>query len=212
MVRTKQHLSITSFLTHNPQEALKPSTYGLTNPFHPTTQREPLADFTDAFANFTQTSTCSMSSLDLHTPFSPLCADRPSLMTAMSGGGRIGFDAPYQPRGCDMRWFTSAEICEILGRFGRVSILGDSMMRNMAAAMFTLLRADLENGGRASWVPDPEGIDCRCQGAFEHSQCDFHSALSSSLVWTFDPTSMTCPQSAGGVECESPCSCDTCFD
>lgn len=145
-----------------------------------------------------------MSSLTLHQPFAPLCETRTDLMAAMSGGGRVGIDAPYQPRGCDMRWFSATEICSILGRFGRVSILGDSMMRNMAAAMFTLLRTDLNNGGRADWLEDPTGVDCRCQGAFEHSQCDFHSAWSSNLVWTYAPDTMSCPRTAADVEC-TPC-------
>jgi hypothetical protein len=47
------------------------------------------------------------------------------MLHAMSSGGRIGYDAPYMPRGCDMRWFTSEEICEILGRFEKVVIVGD---------------------------------------------------------------------------------------
>lgn len=184
------------------QNIFNPSNYHSSAPSPLTALREPVIDFRDAFENFTKTPECTMSSLELHRPFAPLCPDRASLMTAMSGGGRIGIDAPYQPRDCDMRWFTPSEICDILGRFGRVSILGDSMMRNMAAAMFTLMRADLVNGGRANWVDDPEGIDCKCQGAFKHHQCDFHSALSTQLVWTFAPDSMICPQSAGYVECE----------
>ena len=68
------------------------------------------------------------------------------MLNAMSGGGRIGFDAPYQPRGCDMRWFTTVEACEILGRFDKVVFLGDSMMRHVVGALNVLIRKDLGYG------------------------------------------------------------------
>ena len=68
------------------------------------------------------------------------------MLEAMSGGGRIGFDTPYTPRGCDMRWFTTEEICEILGRFDKVVFLGDSMIRHIVGALNVLLRKDLGYG------------------------------------------------------------------
>ena len=68
------------------------------------------------------------------------------MLEAMSSGGRIGFDAPYIPRGCDMRWFTTEEICEILGRFDKVVFLGDSMMRHIVGALNVLIRKDLGYG------------------------------------------------------------------
>ncbi|KAJ2989213.1 hypothetical protein NUW58_g3587 [Xylaria curta] len=57
------------------------------------------------------------------------------MLTAMSSGGRIGRDAPYVPRGCDMRWFTTEEVCEILGRFSQVILVGDSMLRHVIGAL-----------------------------------------------------------------------------
>ena len=73
------------------------------------------------------------------------------MLNAMSSGGRIGYDAPYMPRGCDMRWFTSEEICEILGRFEKVVIVGDSMLRHVTGSINILLRKDIGYGAVTDW-------------------------------------------------------------
>lgn len=92
-----------------------------------------------------------MSSLDLHVPFAPLCHTRSDLLAAVSGGGRVGFDAPFIPRGCDMRWYTTEEVCEILSRFERVIVVGDSMMRHVVGAINVLLRKSLGYGAVTNW-------------------------------------------------------------
>jgi hypothetical protein len=79
-------------------------------------------------------------------PIGPLCADRAALLEAFSGGGRIGFDTPFIPKGCDMRWYTTQEVCEIFSRFERVIVVGDSMMRHVFGALNVLLRKDLGYG------------------------------------------------------------------
>jgi hypothetical protein len=112
-----------------------------------------LPDSIDTFATykFRNHSECNISSLDLHTPRSPLCVTREQTLRAISGGGRIGFDAPFIPRDCDMRWFTTDEICEILGRFDKVLVVGDSMMRHLVGALNVLLRQDLGYGAVTDW-------------------------------------------------------------
>ena len=124
-------------------------------------------------------------------------------MEAMTSGGRLGFDMPYSPRGCDMRWFSDEEICEILTRFEKVLLLGDSTMRNLAVAFSILLRRDLVNGGRTTWVEPQDGIDCRCARPFETSKCAFYSPVSTRVLWKQDPDSVMCsPEGRGGFECE----------
>ena len=108
-------------------------------------------DTVDTFQFYKYRNTCAISSLDLHAPFSPLCSDRASVLTAMSSGGRIGNDAPYMPRGCDMRWFTTEEICEILERFEKVVIIGDSMMRHLTGSLNVLVRKDIGYGAVTDW-------------------------------------------------------------
>ncbi len=108
-------------------------------------------DLIDTFQSYKFRNTCNVSSLDLHAPFSPLCKDRTSMLAAMSSGGRIGHDAPYMPRGCDMRWFTTEEICEILGRFDKVVLVGDSMLRHIIGSINILIRRDLGYGAVTDW-------------------------------------------------------------
>ena len=113
-------------------------------------------DVSDTFSKFKYRSICNISSLDLHAPFAPLCRDRASLLDAMAGGGRIGWDAPYMPRGCDMRWFSTEEICEILGRFEKVIIVGDSMMRHVIGSINVLIREDIGYGAVTDWNFSPQ--------------------------------------------------------
>lgn len=162
-----------------------------------------LPDGIDSFQDFKQLNRCSLSSLDLHGPFEPLCEDKDALMQAMSWGGRIGQDAPYSPRGCDMRWFTPEEICAILKKFSRVNIIGDSMMRNLAVAVSMYLRADLENGGRATWMDDPEGHDCSCEASFDDRACTFHAVVGTQIVVENDPGSLVCGTGVTPVACMS---------
>ena len=108
-------------------------------------------DTIDTFASYKYRKTCNISSLDLHAPFAPLCQTRQDMLTAMSSGGRIGHDAPYMPRGCDMRWFSTEEVCEILGRFEKVIIVGDSMMRHVIGSINVLARKDLGYGAVTDW-------------------------------------------------------------
>ena len=113
------------------------------------------ADTIDTFADYSYRNdsnpACQISSLDLHRPFAPLCAGRDALLDAMSGGGRVGFETPFMPRGCDMRWFTTDEICEIFSRFEKVVVVGDSMMRHVVGALNVLLRKDLGYGAVTGW-------------------------------------------------------------
>ncbi len=115
-------------------------------------------DTIDTFTNYRYRNhtKCQISSLDLHTPFDPLCSNRADMLTAISGGGRIGKEAPFVPRGCDMRWFSTEEICEIFERFEKVIVVGDSMMRHVVGAMNVLLRKDLGYGAVTNWNFSPK--------------------------------------------------------
>ncbi len=117
--------------------------------FPPDVGAEPRGrDSMDTFANFSHRgASCDVSSLDLHRSFGPVCPDRDSVLKAMSDGGRVGRDAPYVPRGCDMRWYNTQEVCEILDRFSQVILVGDSMLRHIIGAMNVLIREDLGYGG-----------------------------------------------------------------
>ncbi|KAL8675224.1 MAG: hypothetical protein Q9168_000344 [Polycauliona sp. 1 TL-2023] len=152
------------------------------------------ADVVDAFASYKYRNTCNISSLDLHSPFAPLCADRQALLQAMSSGGRIGHDAPYMPRGCDMRWFSTEEICEIFSRFEKVVILGDSMMRHVVGSLNVLLRKDLGYGAVTDWNFSPEERqDCFCNYQFNVKACSVQGIFKTGDVVKNDPESLACP-------------------
>ncbi|KAL9050140.1 MAG: hypothetical protein Q9162_006811 [Coniocarpon cinnabarinum] len=162
-----------------------------------------LPDVINTFADFTQTENCTVNSLELHGPFAPLCETKEEVLEAMTTGGRLGFDAPFSPKGCDMRWFSADEICSILTRFERIFILGDSMMRNVAVALSVILRQDFVMGGRANWVdlPDDFGTDCKCTQPFETRKCAYYSTVSTRVVWNNDPDSVSCSRGGrGGFE------------
>ncbi|KAF7885891.1 uncharacterized protein EAF02_004400 [Botrytis sinoallii] len=166
-------------------------------PFQPiesTAYRTP--DSVDAFASYKFRNTCNISSLDLHAPFGPLCADRQSMLMAMASGGRIGFDAPYMPRTCDFRWFTSEEICEIFGRFEKVVIIGDSMLRHVTGCFNIFLRKDIGYGAVTDWnFSVQERKECFCNEQFDVKSCSVQGIYKTSDVEAHDPGSISCSNS-----------------
>ncbi|KAG9240926.1 hypothetical protein BJ878DRAFT_578663 [Calycina marina] len=156
-----------------------------------TSPRRP--DTIDTFQFYRYRDSCDVSSLQLHSAFAPLCIDRASLLTAMSSGGRIGFDAPYMPRGCDMRWFTSEEVCEILGRFDRVVLVGDSMMRHVMGTINILIRKNIGYGAVTDWnFSQEERNQCFCNEQFDIKFCSVQGIYKTSDVYKNDPQSISC--------------------
>lgn len=150
-------------------------------------------DMIDSFADYKYRDECDISSLDLHYPHQELCKDRQSLLDAMSGGGRAGFDAPYQSRGCDMRWYTTDEVCDILGRFERVIVMGDSMMRHMFAALNVMTRKDLGYGAVSSWGFSDEDFEaCFCIKQVDVKNCSMQTVGSTADVKEWDSKSFKC--------------------
>ncbi|KAI1809511.1 hypothetical protein GGS20DRAFT_571634, partial [Poronia punctata] len=138
---------------------------------------------------------CNVSSLDLHRPFDPVCPDKDTMLEAMSSGGRIGRDAPYMARGCDMRWFTTGEACEILGRFTQVAIIGDSMLRHLIGALNIIIREDLGYGGVTDWnFNQPEKEMCFCNDQFDVKECSVQGIYKTVDVLRHDPKSLACPR------------------
>ncbi|KAK9431640.1 hypothetical protein V1505DRAFT_368203 [Lipomyces doorenjongii] len=151
------------------------------------------SDMIDTFAHFKSRGICKISALEIHRPFEPLCQTKDSVLHAMSGGGRIGFDAPYMPRGCDMRWYDRSEICGIVSRFDKILFIGDSMMRHIVGALHVLLREDLGYGAVTAWNFRQDELDvCFCQGQFDTLKCGVQGIFNSDDVAKFDPDSLKC--------------------
>lgn len=160
------------------------------------------SDVIDVFSDYANASSCGISSLDLHMPFSPICNGSQAVLDAMTGGGRAGFDTPFIPRGCDMRWYSTADICSVLRRFGRIFFIGDSLTRHIVQALYIHLRQDVAFGGLPEWRLNlsldtrTETIeDCKCGMQVEISGC------SQSPVW--DSTWLTPANTTNLIACGS---------
>lgn len=131
-------------------------------------------------------------------PFSPLCPDKASLLEAMSNGGRAGYDMPYIPLRCDMRWYSTDEICTILSRFSHIYIIGDSLQRHLNQAFYVLLRRNIGLGGLRDWelgeeqTPDAPARDfCMCNGQVYSHNCS--DRIISRLDWAVGNGSFSLP-------------------
>ncbi|KAF2966902.1 hypothetical protein GQX73_g6649 [Xylaria multiplex] len=153
-------------------------------------------EFTNAFAEYKHFGEkCSISSLELHRPYDLVCPNRVSMLTAMSSGGRIGRDAPYIPRGCDMQWYTTEEVCEILGRFSQVVLVGDSMLRHVIGALNVIVRENLGYGGVTDWNFNArERQGSRPQMTFNYTILTIQGIYKTEDVIKHDPLSLACPR------------------
>ena len=132
------------------------------------------------FAHFEGHQECGISSTDLYQPpvisqidkHTYYCPTRATLLTAMSGGGRHGFDAPFHPAGCHYRWYATVELCMILERFDAIVFIGDDMMKHIYAAFNILLRENIGLGGLKQWdMSESERETCKCDNQFTKPEC-----------------------------------------
>ncbi|KAL4801498.1 hypothetical protein BDV18DRAFT_167331 [Aspergillus unguis] len=131
----------------------------------------------DLLAQFVGREECGISSRALYLPphdvgETRFCQNRPSLLRSMSDGGRHGFGAPYASQGCSYRWYTEAEICDILNRFDGISFVGDDSLADAYAGFNILLRQDLKLGSLKSWeMSGALDSDCGCDSQFTNRVC-----------------------------------------
>ncbi|KAI0201718.1 hypothetical protein F4808DRAFT_450069 [Astrocystis sublimbata] len=151
-------------------------------------------EFFNAFAGYKHFGeNCNISSLEIHRPFDPVCRSRTSMLQAMSQGGRIGRDAPYIPRGCDMQWHTTEEVCEILGRYSQVILVGDSMVRHVIGALNIIVRENLGYGGVTDWNFNvQENEECFCNQQFDVKNCSVQGIYKTDDVIKHAPLSLAC--------------------
>ncbi|PYH44258.1 uncharacterized protein BP01DRAFT_383748 [Aspergillus saccharolyticus JOP 1030-1] len=136
-------------------------------PIHPESQ-------TDLLAHYVGRRECGISSQSLYnTPSTgdgrashPLyCSTRDALLSAMSNGGRHGFDAAYTSQG-------NLEVCEILHRFDGVIFVGDDALADAYAGFNILLRENLATGSLKDWDMDKDlRQQCRCESQFTQAAC-----------------------------------------
>ncbi|KAI2845990.1 hypothetical protein CAN33_008205 [Aspergillus niger] len=182
-------------------------------PFY-ASSRQPVTskDANDLLAPYVGRQECDISSLSLfsppqpgdgeHAPGNPYCQSRDALLNAMSNGGRHGFDAAYTSQGkchidcfaprCSYRWFTSAEVCDILLKFDGIVFVGDDTLADTYAGFNILLREDLATGSLREWeISKGHGHDCRCESQFTSSLCLPLRITSSDEVYAQEGSSAT---------------------
>ena len=100
----------------------------------------------------------------------------------------------------DIKWFDTSEICEILGRFDQIHILGDSSMAHVAQALHIFLREDLLLGGTLPLMPDdPTNPACTCAEQFNDLNCLFNFAVDTARILTHDPFSIQCSNTPANI-------------
>lgn len=97
------------------------------------------------------------------------------------------------PRDCDMRWYSTEEICGIISCFEKVIVVGDSMMRHVVGALNVLLRKDLGYGAVTGWNFDQEESEkCFCTHQMDVKECSTQGIYRTSDVLKHDPDSFAC--------------------
>ncbi|KAL9019184.1 MAG: hypothetical protein Q9185_003565 [Variospora sp. 1 TL-2023] len=150
-------------------------------------------DVDDLFNHFEGRQDCGIASTDIYVPpiahsstdakHTLYCPNRATLLEAMSGGGRHGFDTPYVPMGCHFRWYSTSEICMILDRFDSVVFLGDETLQHVYSAFNMLLRENIALGALRQWdMKESERETCRCANQLTRPECLAYSVTDSQSV------------------------------
>lgn len=111
------------------------------------------------------------------------------------------YDLSLTVTGCSYRWYTTAQICEILQKFDGIAFVGDDTLANVYAGFNLLLRENLAFGALKEWDLSPEHREtCRCDSQFTSKSCWPLRVTSSDQVPTQDDAALT----------RSPYVCSTC--
>lgn len=74
--------------------------------------------------------------------------------------------------GCFYRWYSNAEICGILRKFGALVFVGDESLADIYAGFNILVRGDLATGAlRGSEMTKEQIEKCRCGSQFTSASC-----------------------------------------
>lgn len=128
------------------------------------------------------------------------------VLRALARGARHERDGPFDLGDCTVQWFTRDEACDLLQRAGTLVIVGDSLQRHVAQALFSVLAGNVAHGSvLAHRLPRdaPHLLElCGCERAYddhaEHGgdrRCREASAafLGAPGVADAGPQSLACP-------------------
>lgn len=74
--------------------------------------------------------------------------------------------------GCFYRWYSNAEVCQILQKFGALVFVGDESLADIYAGFNILLQGNLATGALRESEMTKEQIEkCRCASQFTSASC-----------------------------------------
>ena len=92
------------------------------------------------------------------------CNDLPLSITKY--GGRPYRDAPFRVEGCNLKWYSSAQACDLVTKSGRLILVGDSLVRHLSQTMIAILRGNLSRDGVTPNAPE----NCSCDTQY-YKEC-----------------------------------------
>lgn len=95
----------------------------------------------------------------------------------------------FRPHGCLYRWYSPSSACALLGRIGKLVLIGDSLTRHILAALKIILSGDYQRGALPVHFGNHTLYEqCRCDGQFSENR--------------FCETEIDCPTNAGCELCD----------
>lgn len=94
-----------------------------------------------------------------------------NVLKAMTTGVRAIYGGRFQVPNCPLKWYQrdsdSGNLCELLPRWGRILVVGDSYMRQLTQAIWMIAADDFKRGGIAPLqAEDATYNNCTCDLQF----------------------------------------------
>ncbi|KAK9365267.1 hypothetical protein V1509DRAFT_661040 [Lipomyces kononenkoae] len=126
--------------------------------------------------------------------YTPPCISKNALLDSLSNGGRIGLNAPYHSKGCEMWWYEARELCSVWAKYSKVIFVGDDVLGDVFAGMMALIRKDKLDGAVRRWrYNSKKNKDCTCEREFiDHNLCQSVVIRNIKDITDYDPILVKC--------------------
>jgi hypothetical protein len=122
-----------------------------------------------------QATQCGHKYLETITPpasrSQPMCVE--GLLKSLATGGRASVNGPFKFGGAcgGIKWYSPREACDLLQAAGSLVLVGDSLQRHLAQALFSVLAGNMKHGGALSHMlprEHPHLLDlCTCDKMYD---------------------------------------------
>lgn len=150
------------------------------------------------FADFVGIRECGISMDSIFAETNEFCTDKDAMLDSCGGGGRPGMGKAYRCLDCSMKWFSSAELCEIWTKYRRIVFVGDFTMRNLYQTTMVYARRNFLTGGLRQWTfkENEDVSQCYCDrmlGAIDKGCALRHGVYKDIEIKNRDSRSWFCP-------------------